>query len=327
MQITGNYQIFSNKVPYTNHRYQNYHNNSQYLIQNNINCPIYNTSSDQYLKNKATQIAFTAIPKESELKTAVENILNRSIVFGPKEYKKLSNEELSIMREYRKYFENTDLKNIPNMLYISKLFSEGIHKQYPNGFTLVSIGRSPAFLAKYLEFQGADVKYCPVSNLSSIRLRVTPDFIQAYKKYLGSIGLTADFVETTEKPIIFTDFVFDGDTLRNFKSLLALPEFDMNNDKKMHFRSIAAFTESGLLQQKGSYYLLDGMYRKYRKVFDEPPTAKSMYSSVPYIDAQSYKVGTSYEGELLKYHQNGNQFEENFDTKMMNFILADSQVS
>ena len=327
MQITSNYQIYSNNALNKNYSYQHHKNNSQYSVQNNINCTVRNSNSDQYLKNKTIPIAFTALPKETQLKTSVENILNRSIVFGPKEYKNLSKEELSVLRDYQKYFVNADLKNIPNMLYIAKLFSEGMHQQYPNGFTLVSIGRSPAFLAKYLEFQGEDVKYCPVSNLSSIRLRVTPDFIQAYKKYLDSIGLTADFVETTEKPIIFTDFVFDGDTLRNFKSLLALPEFDMNNDKKMHFMSIAAFTESGLLQQKGSYYLLDGMYRKYRKVFDEPPTAKSMYSSVPYIDAQSYKVGTSYEGELLKYYKNGNQFEEKFDTKMMNFILADSQVS
>ena len=321
MQISRNYQIYSNQVLNTNYRYQYHNYNTQSPVR------IHNTSSDQYLKNKVMQIAFTALPKETQLKTAVENILNRSIVFGPKEYKKLSTEELSIMREYRKYFENTDLKNIPNMLYISKLFSEGIHKQYPNGFTLVSIGRSPAFLAKYLEFQGEDVKFCPVSHLSSVRLRVTPDFIQAYKKYLDNIGLTADFVETTVNPIIFTDFVYDGGTLRNFKSLLALPEFNMSNDKKMHFRSIAFFTEVGLLQQKDSYYLLDGMYHKYRKVFDEPPTAKSMYSSVPYIDAQRYTVGTPYEEELSKYYQNGNQFEEKFDTKMMNFILADSQAS
>ena len=212
------------------------------------------------------------------------------------------------------------------MLYIAKLFSEGIHKEYPNGFTLVSIGRSPAFLAKYLEFQGVDVKYCPISHLGSIRLRVTSDFIQAYKKYLDNIGLTADYVETTEKPIVFTDFVYDGGTIRNFKRLLALPEFGMSNEEKMHFVSIARYAEIGYSLQNNSYYGIESMYNKYRNIFDQAPTAKSMYTSIPYIDAQRYKAGSSYEGKLTKYYQNDNQFEENFDTKMMNFILADCQV-
>lgn len=319
MQITGNYQIFSNKVPYTNHRYQNYHNNSQYPVQNNINCPIYNTNSDQYLKNKATQIAFTAIPKESELKTAVENILNRNIVFGPKEYKNLSKEDLSILRDFQHTFaEADDYRSIGTIRWFATIFSKGIHKKYPEGFTLVAIGRSPAFLAKYLEFQGGDVKYCPISNISSRRTEFSTYFVQAYKKYLDSIGLTADFAKATEKPIIVTDYVYDGGTWRNFLKLLSLPEIGIEIGEKVTFRSIADIVSDWT-------GIINFPKETYRWLFDET-LAEKRYTSIPRINVISYKEGCSDEEKFNKYYQNGNKFEENFDTKMMNFILADSQV-
>jgi len=316
MQITGNYQIFSNKVPYTNHRYQNYRNHSQYPVQNNINCPIYNTSSDQYIKNKTAQIAFTAIPKELELKTAVENILNRNIVFGPKEYKNLSKEDLSILREFKHTFSESDVyHSIGTIIWFARNFSKGIHEKYPEGFTLVAIGRSPAFLAKYLEFQGEDVKYCPISNIRC-NTEFSPYFVQAYKKYLDSIGLTADLAKTTKKPIIVTDYVYNGCTRRNFLKLLSLPEIGIEIGEKVMFWSIADIVSA-------STGICDFPKNTYRWLFDET-MAEKRYTSIPSISAISYKEGCLGEEKFNKYYQNGNKFEENFDTKMMNFILADT---
>lgn len=317
MQITGNYQIFSNKVPYTNHRYQNYRNNSQCFAWNNINFPINNTNFDQYIKNKTAQIAFTAIPKELELKTAVENILNRNIVFGPKEYKNLSKEDLSVLREFQHTFsEADDYHSIGTIRWFATIFSKGIHKKYPEGFTLVAIGRSPAFLSKYLEFQGEDVKYCPISNISSRCTEFSPYFVQTYKKYLDSIGLTADSAKTTEKPIIATDYVYSGGTWRNFLKLLSLPEIGIKIGEKVIFRDIGDI----ISDWTGIYNFPE---ENYHWLFDQT-MAEKHYTSIPSINVKSYKEGCSDEEKFNKYYQNGNKFEENFDTKMMNFILADT---
>ena len=317
MRITSNYQIYSNKALNTNYRYQHHNNNFQCPVQNNINCTVQSRSFDKYSKNNATQIVFTALPPETQLKTAVENILNRNIVFGPKEYKNLSTEDLSVLWEFLDTFTKADYYNsIGTIRWFASVFSKGIHKKYPEGFTLVSIGRSPAFLAKYLEFQGEDVKYCPISNISSRGIEFSPYFVQAYKKYLDSIGLTADFTKTTEKPIIVTDYVYNGGTWQNFLKLLTLPEIGIKIREKVVFQDIANIV---------SYCTGTCNFPKerYRWLFDET-MAEKRYTSIPRIDAISYKKGCDDEEKLNKYYQNGNRFEENNDTKMMNFILADN---
>ena len=157
-----------------------------------------------------------------------------------------------------------------------------------------------------------------------MKLRVSPDFIQEYKKYLDSIGLTPDFVQATNKPIIFTDFVFDGCTIRNFEKLLALPEIGMDNKQKMHFNSIGLFTEYELLSTK-NYNDVDYMYKIYRRIFDIDPV-KWKYSPMPSINSRDYNAGCREEEKFKKYYDNGNRFEEDFDTKMMNFILAETAI-
>ena len=327
MQITGNYQIFSNKNLSIYYNNKNNRTTFENPAKNNINISEQNTTSGNYItivyQNGINQITFKRGKEEYELFMKATEILNRSIVFGVKEYKNLSTEDLEILRNYRKYFQGNDWSSIDDMLHIAKLFYDGIHRKFPNGFTLVSIGRSPAYLAKYMEFLGEDVKYCPISNLGSYKLRVTPYFVQEYKKYLDNIGLTADFMKTTKKPIVCTDYCFDGDTLRNFESLLALPEIGMD-DKKMHFSSIAAFIEFGALKQKFSFYQIERMFNIYHSVFDEMPLAKDKYCSLPRIVAKEFKPGDSYDKKLKKYYENGNRFEEDFANKMMNFILAET---
>ena len=188
MQITGNYQIFSNKNLSIYYNNKNNRTTFQNPAKNNINLSEQNTTSGNYItfvyQNGINQITFKRGKEEYELFMKATEILNRSIVFGVKEYKNLSTEDLEILRNYRKYFQGNDWSSIDDMLHIAKLFYDGIHRKFPNGFTLVSIGRSPAYLAKYMEFLGKDVKYCPISNLSSYELRVTPYFIQEYKMKL-----------------------------------------------------------------------------------------------------------------------------------------------
>ena len=45
------------------------------------------------------------------------------------------------------------------------------------------------------------------------------------------------------------------------------------------------------------------------------------FTSIPYLDAKSF--GNREENILNTYYQNGNKFAENFDTKIMNYIIAE----
>ena len=126
--------------------------------------------------------------------------------------------------------------------------------------------------------------------------------------------MTADLARTTEKPIVITDYEFYGGTKRNFLKLLELPEIGIERGEKVVFRNIADIASERAEVDKFPA-------KTYHWLFDET-MAEKRYTSIPRIDASRYKAGCEYEEEFNKYYQNGNRFEENFDTKMMNFILA-----
>ena len=322
MQISSNYQILPNKYSALNYGYLQRNNRSQYSIQN--------VSADRNSINtcqgKINQITFAALPKEILLEKA-EGILSRSIVFGPEEYKNLSNADAEILREYSKYFIEKDSRVINFILDFGRLFSKRIHEKYPNGFIFVPLGRSPAFLGKYLEFQGEDVKYCPISGLQRYK-KFSTDFIKTYKKYLDTIGLTKEFAENTQKQIIITDHTNSGNTLAQFEDLLASPEIGIKEGEKVIFIPIiySGFGRSG----KGIFNC-HWMYLRYK---DDDCNIGEDYGDVVAIQ-QSHKKYTSIpwlytdlknltEETLSKFYDNKNRFKENFDTKMMNFIIADS---
>ncbi len=109
---------------------------------------------------------------------------------------------------------------------------------YPRGCVLASVGRSPSLLAKYLELQGKEVKYCPISDLKDLcnSEQIPSGFLIEYRKFLDRIGLTDKFIKETLKPIVFTDYTFQGLSLRNFE--LMLKRIGIFAGPKVHFRPI-----------------------------------------------------------------------------------------
>ncbi|MBO6088565.1 hypothetical protein J6P92_09535 [bacterium] len=326
MNIYYNYNLPSNlySKPYLNYKkskskFQSSDLNSSICLKENIQC-------DRYIKN----VAFTSSLTDIHLVNAVESIFNRSIVFGPEEYKILSSAELNVLREYGKHFTEANSKIVNFILDFGKLFSERIHKKYPNGFIFVSVGRSSAFLAKYLEFQGEKVKYCPISNIRH-HIEFSPYFVQQYKKYLDSIGLTNEFVQKTQKPIIITDYTHLGGTLDNFSNLLAMPQIGINKGGSVIFSPI---TKGNSRYSRGNN-IFDCWPHKINNYFEDKygfsdalyidmmgNDKTKKFTSIPHLDPVSYNPY----GEKIfnKYYQNNNRFEEDFNTKMMNFLIADN---
>lgn len=328
MKISYNYNLLSNRY---SEYYLNYKKSNSELQRSSLNnsvCLKGNINCDKYIKN----VSFTSSLPDIHLVNAVQSIFDRSIVFGPKEYKLLSSAELNVLREYGKHFTEENSKIVNFILDFGKLFSNRVHEKYPNGFIFVSVGRSPAFLAKYLEFQGKEVKYCPISNIRHYT-EFLPYFVQKYKKYLDSIGLTNEFVQKTQKPIIITDYTYWGGTLDNFSDLLAMPQIGINKGKNVIYSPIT----KGNSRYSRENNIFDCWPDEVNNYFeDEYGFSDALYidmmgndktkqfTSIPHLDPISFEPNGNGEKILNKYYQNNNRFEEDFNTKMMNFLIADN---
>lgn len=287
----------------------------------------------EYIKPTIWFIASTLLIQET-IKDLAEKILNRNIVFGPEEYKILSSDDLKILREYKDSFIKEDERTIKFITDFWKLFSNQIHKKYPDGFIFVAVGRSPAFLAKHLEFQGEEVKYCPISSIGCKPKTFSHYFVNAYKKYLDIIGLTKEFTSNSKKPIIITDYTYEGYSLRNFRELLAHPEIGITESENVRFSPI---TRCGGFYRENSIFndcpTMSDDYQFLRKEeWDFPDNLYNdimsnmkhkKYSSVPNIKAINFEPQDYYDRELKSLCKNWGVFEEDFKSKMMNFIVAD----
>ncbi len=330
MNITCNYNILPNKYAGTYFSRQKSESKAKVSAINNPYCANININPNKYGEN----ISFKSSLPDIQLVWDVQKILDRSSVFGLKEYKKLLPKELTTMRDIGKYLLDSDNKTINFILNFGKYFSEQMHKKFPNGFIFVSLGRSPAFLGKYLEFQGEEVKYCPLSHMHTKDIEnFSQDLVNAYKKYLDTIGLTNELARTTKKPIIITDYNFEGYSLRNFRKFLALSEINIYEGKKVKFCPITqcdGFKNENFIFDDcphAEYWARPNRWdfsdRLYIEMMEDRQFPKK-YTSIPKIDAKTFKAGDYYDKELNKFYQNGNKFEENYDIKRMNFLIADS---
>ena len=329
MKILSNYQTFLNRD--INRCFSNKQaSNAPISINGEISCEKRATDIYNYQFNN---VVFKSIQQKMQLKNAAEEIFNRAIVFGKEEYKNLSNADIAILREYQKFFlEDRSINYVFSFITkFGKVFSERMHEKFPNGFTFVSVGRSPAFLAKYMEFQGEDVKYCPISNMrfGFEQESFTPHFVETYKKYLDSIGLTKEMVKNAQKPIIIADYNYEGHSLKNFKSLMSLPEIGIKEGEKLKFCPITLcpkFERDNCIFNYDPYGRIAGKTEKWN--FSDSFYVDNMeynktkwYTGIPYLDVRNFGEGE--ENILNIYYQNGNKFEENFYVKMMNFLVLE----
>lgn len=113
-------------------------------------------------------------------------------------------------------------EDINELVYLYRVMKENLGAKFPDGYTLVSIGRTPAILAKLLKNQGGDVKFCPISRMSNdYFLNAADKNMDSYVEYFEKLGLTKKVVENSKKPFVFVDYTLSGVSLKNFEELLA----------------------------------------------------------------------------------------------------------
>ena len=135
-------------------------------------------------------------------------------------------------------------KAAENSYRMAKIIKRGLDKEIgPKKYTIVSIGTSPAGVARALDYMGEDVKYVPISGLRGFKYSDS-DVIETlankehkeYKRYLDSIGINAETINKSDKKHIFYDYTMSGSTLSAVKHIATNAlKIDPN---KMEFRSL-----------------------------------------------------------------------------------------
>lgn len=138
--------------------------------------------------------------------------------------------------------------DIKNILTITEIIEKSLTEKFPEGFKIIGIGRSPSLIIELLKAKGYDAKSCPISNLSNGEYDITgqygylkqlnTDDIKEFNKYLQSIGITKEKINSSKQPTIFVDYTRTGESLRSFKNLLARKEIGINSNDNVKFLSL-----------------------------------------------------------------------------------------
>lgn len=148
-------------------------------------------------------------------------IFSRSKKFTIDDYKSLSRLEKSILREASStYFQDAD-ENIQVGLKVKEKLDK-YHGE--NGYVFVSIGTSPAPLARVLEFMGVETKYLPITGLRPYfeddKYKQFIGKFSNYQEFLNEQGLGSEQVKNSDKKFLFYDYTFSGQSLDVFKRMM-----------------------------------------------------------------------------------------------------------
>lgn len=281
-------------------------NNNKAIYQPKFSIPIIkpNSSSDTFFKTTKKlsfngNFAKNITTKISEFfkkpfRTPEEIIISFDN-FGIKEYNTLSERDKSSLKKYWP-FEAQDVKNT---LFLYKTMKANLVKKFPKGFTFVSVGRSPSVLAKTLESEGFDVKYCPISGINNDIFfnKLPKDYIKNYAKYLESIGITKQTVNKANKPFIFVDYTFSGKSLKNFEELLAKDEIDVKGSNVI-FLSLNKDLLNSIKEKKINTLISDYFCAPRCKNYS--PVKKANQHDVTSGDIMNTKM--SYAAKLMQFH-------------------------
>lgn len=185
-------------------------------------------NNDAFMK---TQPSFTSVNPIEVLKPFEK--------FGIAEYKKLTAQQI---KDLRNNLNPELIKDRNAIITLSKVIKKTLDKEHPEGYVFVSIGRSPAIIGKALEYQGVDVKYCPISSLGEYyflekhhnKIPVMENRLSGYYDYLKSIGLSKEKIKNDTKKYIFTDYTSTGKSLEAFANIMNHPKIDIHNSNILY---------------------------------------------------------------------------------------------
>ncbi len=170
------------------------------------------------------------------------------------EYKKLSKIEKEKIKKNCNKLEIAAAKANAELGIILK---NKLDKDYgKDNYVFISIGRSPALIARAMEFMGVEVKYLPISKLRGMSKYDIPmgfsglEYFEGYKDYLREQNILG---RDDDKKLLFYDYTFSRKSLKIFAKVMdklfniCEPEasFKSLNDELAYLANIKRNTDIG----------------------------------------------------------------------------------
>lgn len=200
-------------------------------------------------------------PRYSKEKEITYSVLSKIRKFTIKDYRGLDNNKIRALRTVCESDEKTKKASSDNIKMALMLKPYLDEKYGKDKYVFVSIGRSPAGIARVLEFMGVETKYLPISGL-----RNYPDVycalgaskgLKEYGEFLKKQGISNAGISKSDKKYLFFDYTYTGKSLRAYSEIIR--DYYGINHNNMHFLSIwdslkdAAKDDTALLRQIAEY--------------------------------------------------------------------------
>lgn len=295
----------------------------------NLLTPINQINTPKYNQNPAFRAKFfkpTFDSFEISPSTVEKLALPKLKQYTKSEYDSLSILEKSILRSSAQKVSEAksnvyDLfQDIKFHHFIAGCIEQALNLQYGVGnYVVVPIGRSLSSIGKLLSLKIGEenVKNIPLSNLSEVdnssttpieHFRAKAD-IDAYRKYLDSIGLSRENVENSGKNYIILDYAFTGNSIKNAYKILTSDDFWGNKKKNVTFSSIQDFfTQKNYIKER-AILVTKMLYGKYK--------AYSLINRLEDASADGIKKALDIETSDLTN-------EEKYINKLFGFVMLDS---
>ena len=171
------------------------------------------------LQNSSSDIFDMSLSSRLNLRS--KNILSKSKKFDISSYNSLSKTEKAVLKATSKQAEDAAEKSLKMGLVVKK----HLDKHYGEGnYVFISIGTSPAGIARVLEFMGVETKYLPLSGLSfcsqdDYYKKFIP-LLPKYRNFLETQGLSGKNIEESDKDYLFFDYTRSGRSLKLFQEIM-----------------------------------------------------------------------------------------------------------
>jgi len=240
---------------------------------------------------------------------------------------KISKKEVKNMSTVANYF--VDKKVARDVLKATKILKDSLDKKYGAGkYVFVSIGQSPALLAEMLKMMGAETAICPISELRdgnfSEEILKNPN-LGKYFEYLKKIGIGSDEIKTSDKQYIFTDYIYRGDSLKNFKQVLTdpksgygLPNVNFVPLQDLLAQDSMAKSDKSFMEQFIKMHIRHTKLKKYSPIFRLP--YKDIHLVQEYRDKTPANISFNMlKFAVLKQMQDENQAPQNLLQRLKDF--------
>lgn len=232
----------------------------------------------------------------------------RGKTFTKEDYKSLNKEEKEYLREIidTPYYDKPN--SVPRgasstirqdrdfFIKLSKKMKKKLDKDYPEGWSFISLGGSPSVFAQTLSYMGEDSKELPFSYACTLYNNFENVDMD---KYLDDVGITREYLNDGKKKIL-TDYVWSGTSLNKMENIMY--ENDRYNEN-VEVRKLQDLLPDDLPSHED---------RKIKLFFFEQEHIKA-YSSCP----------SMHKPDMYDVERMNKEYQWSMSAKLMNFALID----